>query len=153
MERYSFYYLASTLGTVGRFPFAPATVATLAVAIPVWFFLNLFSLTTFLIITIILTVFGIYVSGRAEKEIGRRDPGEIVIDELAGFLVGMIGVQTSWKAAVLGFFIFRFFDIVKPWPLRLLQERLDGGLAIVMDDIGAGLYTNLCVHISLVLWT
>lgn len=79
---------------------------------------------------------------------GIKDPQFVVIDEVAGQLLTMIAVPVSWKSLLLGFILFRGFDILKPPPIRLL-ERLPRGTGIVLDDLGAGLYALALMHLSL----
>jgi len=76
----------------------------------------------------------------------REDPGFVVIDEVAGQLITLIAVPVSWKSLVMGFILFRGFDIVKPPPIRAL-ERLPEGTGIVIDDVGAGLYALAVMHL------
>jgi phosphatidylglycerophosphatase A len=148
----SLYYRIATLGGTGRFPIAPGTAATIVVGFPIIFLLGLFPWWTVLLAAAFVTVLGCVASTAAEREIGTRDPGEIVIDELAGFLVAVIGYPVALKPVLLGFLFFRIYDIWKPWPLRLLQDRLNGGTAVMADDIGAGIYANISVWIVLGFW-
>ena len=89
-----------------------------------------------------LTLGGIWVAGRAEKIFGSKDPGKVVIDEVAGMAVTLYQVPFSWKWVATGFVLFRILDVVKPFPARQC-ERLKGGLGIVLDDIVSGLYAGL----------
>jgi phosphatidylglycerophosphatase A len=89
---------------------------------------------------IVLSVlFGVPAATIVERECGRRDPGFIVIDEVAGQWVALLGSRPAWRGALLALALFRVFDIAKPFPIRRL-ERLPGGWGIVFDDLGAGLY-------------
>jgi len=90
-----------------------------------------------------------YCAGVAEAEIGRIDPGEVVIDELVGFLITMFGLPLTLESLGLGIAGFRLMDIWKPWPVGFLQEKLKGGMAIVMDDVAAGVLAHLLVRIGL----
>ncbi len=92
------------------------------------------------------------VSSKAAAVLGREDPREIVIDELVGYLVTMVGLPFTFKSVVVGFFAFRLFDIWKPWPVRRFDEQLHGGLGIVMDDVAAGCYAHAAVWAVLALW-
>lgn len=94
---------------------------------------------------------GIPAATLVSRASGLKDPQFVVIDEVAGQLIALIAVSVSWKSLLLGFILFRGFDIVKPWPVRWL-ERLPEGTGIVIDDVGAGLYAlavmQLVVHLG-----
>ena len=94
---------------------------------------------------IIITVVAIWTAQRTQELLGRSDPSEVVIDEVAGFSVTMFLLPLSWVTVGLGFILFRFFDIVKPWPVRQ-AESLKGGLGIVADDLLAGIYAHLILR-------
>ncbi|NSW84831.1 MAG: phosphatidylglycerophosphatase A [Syntrophobacteraceae bacterium] len=149
MNRESLHLKVATLGVLGRSPHAPGTLATLAVGVPSAFLLGFLPL--FLSIPVVVTVVlvGFRVSETAEKVLQKQDSREIVIDELAGYLVTMILLPVSWKSLLLGFAAFRLFDIWKPWPVNLLQDRLKGGAGVVMDDVGAGVYACALVWLAL----
>jgi phosphatidylglycerophosphatase A len=100
------------------------------------------------IVSVLITVLGIPPSTVVARESGRKDPGFVVIDEVAGQMIALIGVPINWKYLLAGFILFRSFDIVKPFPLRRL-ERLPGGTGIMMDDVGAGLYALVLLQIWL----
>ena len=128
----------------GRSPFAPGTAGTL-VAVPLYLFLSVLSPVWYILACILTTGIAIWASNEAEKLLGRTDDGSIVIDEIAGFLVAMAFVPRTWEYIAAGFILFRAFDIVKPFPIKRLQD-LHGGVGIVLDDIGAAIYTNLVLH-------
>ena len=92
----------------------------------------------------------IWASQRARDLIGKEDPSQVVIDEVAGFLTAMAFLPCQWTDIGIGFVLFRLFDIWKPFPARQM-ESLPGGVGIVMDDVMAGLYTALCVGVILML--
>ena len=94
------------------------------------------------------TLIGIPAGSIVERESGREDPGQVVIDEVAGQWIALVACPVEIRHALLAFGLFRLFDIVKPWPARQL-ERLHGGLGIMMDDVAAGIYAllvGLIVH-------
>lgn len=91
---------------------------------------------------------GIPAATHMSRATGLKDPQFVVIDEVAGQLIAFIAVPVSWKSLLLGFILFRGFDIVKPWPLRWL-ERLPEGSGIVIDDVGAGLYALAAMQLML----
>lgn len=133
----------------GRFPVAPGTAGTL---VGVLLYLGMKGLAPgwYLSLCVLIFLAGTWAAGRAEVMLGRTDSPSIVIDEISGYLVAMFMAPTSWGFIVAGFFLFRAFDIVKPWPLRRL-ENLHGGLGVMLDDIGAGIYTNIILQIAAVL--
>ena len=90
-------------------------------------------------ISVLVTLIGIPPSTVVARESGIKDPGFVVIDEVAGQMIALIAVPVHWKYMLAGFILFRSFDILKPFPLRRL-ESLPGGMGIMMDDVGAGLY-------------
>ena len=90
-------------------------------------------------VAVVVTLLGIPPSSTVARESGQKDPGFVVIDEVAGQMIALIGCPLNWKYLLAGFILFRSFDIVKPFPLRRL-EKLPAGTGIMMDDVGAGLY-------------
>ena len=95
-----------------------------------------------LAVTAAVTLVGVWAADRAEAIFGGKDDGHITIDEVAGQLISLLFLPLRWEVLVVGFFLFRFFDIVKPPPARQL-ESLRGGLGVMGDDVFAGLYANL----------
>ena len=83
----------------------------------------------------------------AEKILKKNDPGCIIIDEIAGFMVALFGLPFNAIYASAGFAIFRLLDILKPFPIRLIEKKLSGGTAIVMDDVVAGIFSNLVLRV------
>lgn len=102
-------------------------------------------------VTVCVTLIGIPASTRVERESGIVDPGFVVIDEVAGQLVPLILAPLEWKYLLLSLILFRCFDIFKPPPLRAL-ERLPQGVGIMLDDLGAGLYSLLVLAAVLRFW-
>ena len=94
-------------------------------------------------------MFAVWVAGQAEQLLGAKDPGCIVIDEIAGMAVTFLGVPFSVPAVIIGFVLFRFFDILKPFPVGYMEKRLSGGLGVVMDDVAAGVMSNVALHVIL----
>ena len=88
-----------------------------------------------------------HVSDEAEKLFGQKDARCIVIDEIAGFQWSLFLIEPTALNVILGFFLFRLFDIIKPFPARLFEERLPGGLGVVADDLAAGVYANVALQI------
>lgn len=134
--------LATWFGS-GLMPMASGTFGTLA-AVPLLLFGCLG--TGWSVVALgLITVTAFWASHRTQELLGREDPSEVVIDEAAGFYVTLFLLPITWQSVALGFLLFRFFDIVKPWPVRQ-AERLKGGLGIVMDDLLAGVYAHLLVR-------
>ncbi len=90
-----------------------------------------------------------WVSGAAEREFGEKDSGKIVIDEVMGFLITMAGAPAHWRSIVIGFLLFRFFDIVKVPPARYFDQQVKNGYGVVLDDVVAGLYACAALHVVL----
>ena len=130
----------------GLSPKAPGTVGTL-VAIPLYLLLAPLSLTYYALFLVIFTLFSIYIAGRSAELLGIHDHGGIVIDEICGYLLTMLLVPTEWHWIILGFLLFRLFDIWKPWPISTLDRRISGGLGIVVDDLMAGIYALLSLEL------
>jgi phosphatidylglycerophosphatase A len=97
---------------------------------------------------IAVTLIGIPAATRVARASGLKDPQFVVIDEVAGQLVALIGVPLAWKTFLAGLILFRVFDILKPPPVRQL-ERLPDGIGIVVDDLGAGIYAFAVMHLLL----
>lgn len=129
---------------MGKMPIIPATFGSLIGVLI--FLLASCNLILYLLITISITILGIKIADIAERESKILDDRRIVIDEIAGFLITMIGIPDSITNLFLGFFIFRFLDIVKPPPIRDLQ-RLNGGLGIMADDVLAGIFGCIILHL------
>ena len=134
--------LAATGFGLGRIPVAPGTFGTLAAIPLVWMmgWMNSGTMAFFLVSLILLSV---YVADRAASIMGEKDPGSIVIDEIAGFCVTMTLVPVGWASIILGFIAFRCFDILKPVPVKYFENKYSGGAGIVLDDIMAGVLAAL----------
>ena len=134
----------------GHIPFAPGTFGTL-IGLPICYLLSRLHLGAALICVVLFIFFAIGVAAAAEKVYGQKDPAKIVIDEIAGVLVAFVGLPFNLQTAIIGFIVFRGFDIFKPFPIRLVESKVGGGSGIVFDDILAGLYTNLILRTAIVL--
>jgi phosphatidylglycerophosphatase A len=133
--------LAATGAGIGYLPWLPGTFGT-CVAVPLSLALNQLAthaLWSALIALVGIIAFAIWSSGKAAMMLGVKDPQVIVIDEIAGFLIANFLNQSKLSSLILAFILFRFFDIVKPFPARQF-EKLPGGFGIVLDDIVAGVY-------------
>ncbi len=127
---------------VGMIPRAPGTWGSLAAFLP-WLFLKDLSLTSYLTVLVFVFVLGFFVSGSAEKILDRPDAGPIVIDEFLGMFITLTLAPPHPGAWILGFILFRIFDIFKPFPVSWFDKQIHGGIGIMMDDVVAGLYA-LC---------
>lgn len=130
----------------GRVPFAPGTAGSL---VAVLLYLPLAGLPSgwYFFACIFTVAVAIWTANEAEKLVGQKDAPSIVIDEIAGYLIAMTLLPSNWVFIGAGFLLFRVFDIIKPFPLKRLQD-LHGGMGIVLDDVGAGIYTNIVLHIA-----
>jgi phosphatidylglycerophosphatase A len=135
-------WLATVFG-LGTVPVAPGTAATLIAGIPCFIAVGRLPWQIQLIFAGAVFLIGCNLSGKTERELGRTDPGEVVIDELCGYLVAMTGHAVSFGSILIGFLLFRLFDIWKPWPIRSVETRMTGGTAIMLDDVLAGIYANV----------
>ena len=138
-------FLALGFGS-GLAPKAPGTFGTLA-AIPVFLLLSLLSPLSYLFAVLLLSIAGIYICGKTATDVGVHDHGAIVWDEFIGFFITMFMVPLSITTIVVGFLLFRFFDILKPWPISLADKKLEGGFGIMFDDVLAGLMSLFIMHL------
>jgi phosphatidylglycerophosphatase A len=140
------HFLALGFGS-GLAAKAPGTFGTLA-AIPLYLVLSQFSLSIYLAVTLVSIIVGIYICDKAAKDMGVHDHGAIVWDEVAGLLITLIAAPAGWVWLVLGFGFFRFFDIIKPWPIKWLDAKVEGGFGIMIDDVLAGIFAAICLQIT-----
>ena len=133
---------------IGTVPFAPGTFGSI-IGLPICFLISRLDILTALICTILFILFAIWMAAAAEKVLKKKDPGEIVIDEIAGLIVTFMGIPFTLKSVIVGFILFRAFDILKPFPIGLLEKKVAGGPGIVLDDVLAGLYANLILRLAI----
>jgi len=138
------YRMIASVFYIGYLPVAPGTLGSLAALIPYYFICNNAIIMAAVILTAI--ILGFITTGKVEKMFGEKDPGEIVIDEFVGMLISLYRIPPTMGYVVTGFLLFRFFDIVKPKPIKNL-EKLKGSLGIMSDDIIAGVYANILLQI------
>jgi len=134
----------------GLAPFAPGTFGTLA-AIPLYLLCTELPLWAYLSLIMLSFIVGVYWCGATSKALGVHDHSGIVWDEIVGFFITMIAVPPTLTNIVLGFLLFRLFDIWKPWPIKLLDEKVSGGFGIMIDDVLAGVFALLCLQGLIVL--
>lgn len=130
----------------GYAPVASGTFGTL-VGIPIVFLLAGVHPWMYMALTAALFFIGVICSNYAEKHFGQPDAGQIVIDEIVGYMVTMLMVPVTTNSLIAGFFIFRFFDIVKPWPARSIDGANMGGKGVMLDDVAAGIYGCILMHL------
>jgi len=136
----------------GLSPKAPGTVGSF-LALVLWLFLAKLSLPFYLVFVAICAVAGVYICGVAADRLGVHDHGGIVCDEFVGVWVAMAALLVSWASIILGFGLFRLFDIFKPWPISWMDKNISGGLGIMLDDIAAGVATAVSIGLlSLLGW-
>jgi len=143
------HFLAFGFGA-GLSPIMPGTMGTL-VAIPIYLLLRNLTLDWYLAAALLVTLIGIWLCHVTARDLKVHDHPGIVWDEIAGFLWTMFLAPKAWWWIVIGFVLFRFFDIVKPWPIRLIDLRVKGGLGIMLDDLLAAVYAWVVLHLSVAL--
>jgi len=130
----------------GYLPKAPGTWGSL-VGLLLFFLLHTLTLQIYLAVVAGIFVLGTFAAGEAEKIMDRKDPGLVVIDEIVGILITMIAIPATPLTMALGFILFRIFDIWKPFPIRLIDQRFHGGLGIMLDDIVAGIFSLVILQV------
>lgn len=144
--KYPVHFLAYGFGT-GLAPFAPGTFGSL-IGVALFWFMAPLGPGTYAGIVIVLFVAGIFICGQTARDFGELDPGFIVFDEVVGFMVAMYLMPREWRWIAAGFIIYRIFDIWKPFPIHIVEEKLTLGTAIMADDVIAGIYTLLVLQIA-----
>ena len=139
------HFLSLGFGT-GLSPYAPGTFGTLA-AIPLYLILQSFPLAVYIIVTLFSIFIGVYLCDKTAKALGVHDHSGIVWDEIAGYLITMIAVPFDWVWVVIGFALFRFFDILKPWPIKWIDAKVSGGWGIMLDDVLAGVFSLIALQL------
>jgi phosphatidylglycerophosphatase A len=130
----------------GLLKFMPGTWGTLA-ALPIYGLLLLLPPWLYWFFTLLSVLTGIYICEQAAKKLGEHDFGGIVWDEVVGLLITMSVVPFSWESLAAGFVAFRFFDILKPWPISWLDKHVAGGFGIMLDDMLAGIFAAVVISI------
>ena len=138
-------FLALGFGS-GLAPKAPGTFGTLA-AVPLFLLMSGLTPLIYGLVVLVVCLAGIYICGKAASDVGVHDHGAIVWDEFAGFFITMFMVPVSWQSVLVGFVLFRIFDIAKPWPISIADKKLTGGFGIMFDDVLAGLFALAIMHL------
>jgi phosphatidylglycerophosphatase A len=132
---------------LGKIPFMPGTWGTLLGIPVVWLLFLIHSDIIYMVSVIVLILFGSWIAELHERNVGGHDPGEIVIDEVAGYAVSMTMLPATWQSYFAAFVIFRIIDIFKPYPINRIDQKVKGGLGTMLDDVAAGLATNVILQI------
>ncbi|MDO6444308.1 phosphatidylglycerophosphatase A [Colwellia sp. 1_MG-2023] len=138
-------FLALGFGS-GLAPKAPGTFGTVA-AIPLLMLCASLPVIQYVVLVLAMSIVGIYLCGYTAKAAGVHDHPAIVWDEIVGLFITMFLIPLTWQTMLVGFILFRFFDIVKPWPISWLDKHCHGGFGIMIDDIVAGLAALACMHL------
>ena len=136
---------------IGNISFAPGTFGSI-LGIPLCFLLSKINLLVAVLLTVMFVLFAILIAQEAENILKTKDPGCIVIDEIAGLMVTLIGLPFNIISVGSGFLIFRFLDVWKPYPIRFVENKLSGGAGIVMDDVAAGICGNLLLRVVFIFY-
>lgn len=144
------HFLAFGFGS-GLVAKAPGTSGTL-MAIPLFLLMSTFSLPVYIALCIFVSLIGVYICGQSARLLNAHDHPGIVWDEFAGFFITMIGFAVTWQNVVIGFILFRIFDIFKPWPIKWIDQKVTGGFGIMLDDILAGVFAWCCLYGVNYLW-
>lgn len=144
--RSAMQFLAFGFGS-GLSPKAPGTAGTVA-AIPLFLLLAQADLLLYSGLLLLTFIAGVYICEQASRELKVHDHPGIVWDEFVGYWIAMWGMPLSWQTVLAGFVLFRIFDIAKPWPIRLLDKQVHGGLGIMIDDVVAGVFAGALLHIG-----
>lgn len=139
------HFIACGFG-VGTMPIVPGTFGSL-LGVVVYFLLAPLSIPMYLSIVAVLILFGVYLCGRVNRDLGTNDHPAAVWDEIAAFPIVMIGIPPTWTYLILGFVLFRVFDIWKPQPIRWLDRHVHGGFGVMLDDVVAALMAWLIVFV------
>lgn len=144
------YFFAFGFGS-GLLPYAPGTWGTL-VAVPIYLIMQHLSWQLYAAILLFLIVIGVWFCEVTERALGVHDYSGIVWDEVCGYLLTMFVAPEGFIWVIIGFFLFRLFDIWKPWPVGWVDKVVGGGLGVMLDDVVAAIYAWLVLQILAILW-
>ena len=144
----SFLVQLATLFGVGRLPKGPGTWGTLA-TVPLAVLLAWLGPLWHMLFVIFLLPVSIVAAEYYEQDKGSHDAKEVVIDEVIGYLIAVTWLPFTWQSFVFAFVLFRFFDILKPFPINVLDRKVKGGLGVVVDDVAAGIIVNIILQFVL----
>jgi phosphatidylglycerophosphatase A len=146
-RRHPVQFLAFGFGS-GLSPRAPGTAGTL-LAIPLYLLFAQWSLLEYTAVVLAAALLGVWICGEASRQLDVHDHPGIVWDEFVGFWITMWALPPDWIWVLAGFVVFRLYDIVKPWPVSVLDRKVGGGFGIMVDDVLAGVMACVTLHIVL----
>jgi phosphatidylglycerophosphatase A len=135
----------------GLAPVAPGTAGTL-LAVPLYLLIAPLSLPVYMAVVIAAFALGVYLCGKTADDLGVHDHPGIVWDEFVGYWITLIAAPPGWGWLLWGFVLFRFFDIVKPWPIKWLDQHVASGFGIMIDDVLAGIYALILLQLTAYYW-
>jgi phosphatidylglycerophosphatase A len=138
----------ATGGLIGFSPLAPGTFGSLA-TLPLCLLISLMPVSIAPLFVVALMLCSAWIAHSAEKILGQKDPKEVVVDEISGMAVTLLGVPFTPIFVIGGFALFRVFDIVKPFPIGWVDKHVSGGVGIVLDDVVAGIFANALLRIGM----
>ncbi|MGD8483949.1 MAG: phosphatidylglycerophosphatase A [Thioalkalispiraceae bacterium] len=144
------HFLSFGFGS-GFSPIAPGTAGT-AITLPIFWLMSSLSPWQYLAAVLLMFVIGVWVCEITSRHLGVHDHGAIVWDEVVGYLLTMVMVPAELTWMIIGFFVFRLFDIWKPWPTRDLDRSVKGGFGIMLDDVMAAVYSSITMQVMLYIW-
>ena len=144
------HFLSFGFGS-GFSPIAPGTAGT-AITIPIFWLMSSLAPLHYLAIVFVMFLIGVWVCAITTRALGVHDHGAIVWDEVVGYLLTMVMVPAELGWMIVGFFVFRLFDIWKPWPTRALDLNVKGGFGIMIDDVMAAVYSSMTMQLCLYIW-
>ena len=141
----SFYQLCASSFGVGFFPYFPGTIASLIILVPIWYLKQIFSFYSFILFIFLLTIVFLYVVSKAIENLKDKDPKFIIIDEYLGQSYALIFCDENLLQYFFAFLLFRIFDIVKPFPINLIDLHKNS-FGVIFDDILAGIFSGFIIY-------
>ncbi|WHZ17910.1 MAG: Phosphatidylglycerophosphatase A [Rhodanobacteraceae bacterium] len=139
-------WIATALGA-GLSPKAPGTAGSLVALLPWWFLLRDLPLAAYAAVLVAGFVLGVWACEVSDRRLAMHDQGALVWDEVIGMWITLLAAPSAWWWMLAGFALFRLFDIWKPWPVRLADRRVHGGLGVMLDDVVAGVYALVALQL------
>ncbi|MDE2225179.1 MAG: phosphatidylglycerophosphatase A [Xanthomonadaceae bacterium] len=139
-------WIATALGA-GLSPKAPGTAGSLVALLPWWFLLRGLSPGVYLAVLVAGFLLGVWACDVSDRRLGMHDQGALVWDEVIGMWITLVAVPLQWWWMIIGFALFRLFDIWKPWPVSWADRRVHGGLGVMLDDVAAGVYALIVLQL------
>ncbi|TAM96359.1 MAG: phosphatidylglycerophosphatase A [Rhodanobacteraceae bacterium] len=143
-------WIATALGA-GLSPMAPGTAGSLVALLPWWFLLRGLPLGWYVVVLVAGFLLGVWACEVSDRRLGMHDQGALVWDEVIGMWITLLAAPARWWWMIVGFALFRLFDIWKPWPVRWADRRVQGGLGVMLDDVVAGIYALVALQIVVAL--